>query len=294
MVQIRSMAQSMTGFGKAQINIPGKSITIEIKSLNSKQQDLSVRMPGLYKSKEMQLRKRIISSLFRGKIEFSMHVDLTGENANYKVNTKLVSSYFEQMKPLLGSEEITPEILSTLMRLPDVMNSGKEEVSDAEWNSIMEGVEEALVNINQFRSDEGASLEKDLLGNVTAIEEGLEKVIECDVIRIANLKDRLNNAISEIKEELVDKNRFEQELIYYLEKFDINEEKVRLKQHCEYFRQTLNNGGSIGKKLGFISQEMGREINTTGSKANDADIQKVVVVMKDNLEKIKEQILNVL
>lgn len=284
----------MTGFGKAQINIPGKSITIEIKSLNSKQQDLSVRMPGVYKSKEMKLRNRIIQSLSRGKIEFSMYVDMTGESSNYKVNLPLVQAYFDQLKPVIGSDEMTPEVLSTIMRLPDVMNSGKEEVSDEEWASISEGVEEALKNINQFRSDEGASLEKDMLERVASIEAGLEKVIECDVIRIQKIKDRLQTAISEIKDELVDKNRFEQELIFYLEKLDINEEKVRLKQHCTYFRETIQNEGSKGKKLGFISQEMGREINTTGSKANDADIQKIVVVMKDDLEKIKEQVLNVL
>lgn len=288
------MVQSMTGFGKAQINIPGKSITIEIKSLNSKQQDLSVRMPGVYKSKEMKLRNRIIQSLSRGKIEFSMYVDMTGESSNYKVNLPLVQAYFDQLKPVIGSDEMTPEVLSTIMRLPDVMNSGKEEVSDEEWASISEGVEEALKNINQFRSDEGASLEKDMLERVASIEAGLEKVIECDVIRIQKIKDRLQTAISEIKDELVDKNRFEQELIFYLEKLDINEEKVRLKQHCTYFRETIQNEGSKGKKLGFISQEMGREINTTGSKANDADIQKIVVVMKDDLEKIKEQVLNVL
>ena len=288
------MVQSMTGFGKAQISIPGKSISIEIKSLNSKQQDLSVRMPGVYKSKEMQLRNRIIKSLSRGKIEFSMYVESTNKVSNSKVNLELVKVYHEQLKSVLGTDELTPEVLSTIMRFPDVMNSEKEEISDEEWSNILIGVDEALININEFRSDEGASLEKDMIERITSIEKGLEDVIRCDVRRIQNIKDRLNNAISEIQENLVDKNRFEQELIYYLEKLDINEEKVRLKQHCVYFKQTIENKGSMGKKLGFISQEMGREINTTGSKANDADIQKIVVVMKDDLEKIKEQVLNVL
>lgn len=288
------MVQSMTGFGKAQINIPGKSISIEIKSLNSKQQDLSVRMPGVYKSKEMQLRNRIIKSLSRGKIEFSMYVESTGDSISSKVNTDLVKAYFEQIKPVLNTDEITPEVLSTIMRFPDVMHSEKEEISEEEWSKIIEGVDEALLNINQFRSDEGASLEEDMIARVASIEKGLEDVIECDVVRIQNIKDRLQTSISEIQENLVDKNRFEQELIYYLEKLDINEEKVRLKQHCTYFRETINNEGSKGKKLGFISQEMGREINTTGSKANDAAIQKIVVLMKDDLEKIKEQVLNVL
>ena len=288
------MVQSMTGFGKAQISIPGKSISIEIKSLNSKQQDLSVRMPGVYKSKEMQLRNRIIKSLSRGKIEFSMYVESTNKVSSSKVNLALVKVYHEQLKSILGTDELTPEVLSTIMRFPDVMNSEKEEISDDEWSNILIGVDEALININQFRSDEGASLEKDMIERITSIEKGLEDVIKCDVKRIQNIKDRLHNAISEIQENLVDKNRFEQELIYYLEKLDINEEKVRLKQHCVYFKQTIENEGSMGKKLGFISQEMGREINTTGSKANDADIQKIVVVMKDDLEKIKEQVLNVL
>jgi len=288
------MVQSMTGFGKAQINIPGKSINIEIKSLNSKQQDLSVRMPGVYKSKEMQLRNRIINSLSRGKIEFSMHVESTGNSLNTKVNLELVKAYFEQLKPVLDTDKITPDVLSTIMRFPDVMHSTKEEISEDEWNIILKGVDEALVNINQFRSDEGASLEEDMIGRVASIEQGLEDVVKCDVVRIQNIKDRLQSSIAEIKDNLVDKNRFEQELIYYLEKLDINEEKVRLKQHCTYFRETIATKGSMGKKLGFISQEMGREINTTGSKANDADIQKIVVMMKDDLEKIKEQVLNVL
>ena len=251
-------------------------------------------MPGVYKSKEMQLRNRIIKSLSRGKIEFSMYVESTNKVSNSKVNLELVKVYHEQLKSVLGTDELTPEVLSTIMRFPDVMNSEKEEISDEEWSNILIGVDEALININEFRSDEGASLEKDMIERITSIEKGLEDVIRCDVRRIQNIKDRLNNAISEIQENLVDKNRFEQELIYYLEKLDINEEKVRLKQHCVYFKQTIENKGSMGKKLGFISQEMGREINTTGSKANDADIQKIVVVMKDDLEKIKEQVLNVL
>lgn len=288
------MVQSMTGFGKAQINIPGKSISIEIKSLNSKQQDLSVRMPGVYKSKEMQLRNRIIKSLSRGKIEFSMYVESTDSTSNSKVNLALVKTYHEQLKSVLETDKLTPEVLSTIMRFPDVMNSEKEEISDDEWSKILVGVDEALENINQFRSDEGASLEKDMIDRIVSIEKGLENIIKCDVNRIKNIKERLHNSISEIQENLVDKNRFEQELIYYLEKLDINEEKVRLKQHCVYFKETIKNEGSMGKKLGFISQEIGREINTTGSKANDADIQKIVVIMKDDLEKIKEQVLNVL
>lgn len=293
-LKLASMVQSMTGFGKARVSIPGKNISIEIKSLNSKQQDFSVRMPGTYKSKEMEIRKMLQNDLVRGKVECNINVELTGEASNYKINTELVKSYHEQLKSILPSSELTPELLSTIMRMPDVMNSDKDELDEAEWEALKSGVQEALENIVGFRKDEGKSLEDDLLARVTAIEEGLEKVKEFDVTRVANMKAKLNTSISEIKEDLIDKNRFEQELIYYLEKLDINEEKVRLAQHCKYFRETLAKEGEKGKKLGFIAQEMGREINTTGSKANDAQIQKTVVLMKDSLEKIKEQILNVL
>lgn len=288
------MVQSMTGFGKAQISIPGKNISIEIKSLNSKQQDFSVRMPGTYKSKEMGIRKMLQKALFRGKVECNINVELTGDSSNYKVNTELVKAYFEQLQPLLDSKELNSEILSTIMRMPDVMNSDKHELEEAEWKALEKGIEEALINIVDFRTVEGKSLEEDILGKIIAIEDGLEKVKEFDLKRIANMKERLTVSISEIREDLIDKNRFEQEVIYYLEKLDINEEKVRLAQHCKYFRETLAEESEKGKKLGFISQEIGREINTTGSKANDTKIQQVVVLMKDNLEKIKEQILNVL
>jgi uncharacterized protein (TIGR00255 family) len=198
------------------------------------------------------------------------------------------------MSPLLSSSEMTPEVLSIIMRMPDVMNSEREELEQEEWEILKNGVSDALKNIVDFRKEEGASLEDDLLKRVSAIENGLEDVKRHDKIRVENMKERLNTSISEIKENLIDKNRFEQEVIYYLEKLDINEEKVRLAQHCKYFKDTLVSEIEKGKKLGFIAQEMGREINTVGSKANNAEIQKIVVLMKDSLEKIKEQVLNVL
>ena len=288
------MVLSMTGFGKSRISLTEKNISIEIKSLNSKQQDFSVRMPGNYKSKEMEIRKMLQSSLLRGKVECNINVELTGESSNYSINTELIQYYFDQLKPLLSSSEITPEVLSTIMRMPDIMNSDKDELDDEEWKALKNGIIEALNNIVDFRKEEGKSLENDLLERIISIEKGLEKVKEYDVFRLENMKARLNTAISEIQEELIDKNRFEQEIIYYLEKLDLNEEKVRLAQHCKYFRETMSKEYEKGKKLGFIAQEMGREINTIGSKANDAKIQKIVVLMKDSLEKIKEQILNVL
>lgn len=288
------MVQSMTGFGKSRVILEDKNITIEIKSLNSKQQDFSVRLPGLLKSQEMLIRKMLQQTLLRGKVECNINVELTGDSTNYKVNTALVQAYFKQLQPLLGTTEINGEVLSTLMRMPDVMNSDKNEVTEADAAALKKGVEEAIANIVGFRTDEGESLRIDLLQRVEAIEQGLQLVIKDDEERVASLKNKLTSAISELKEELVDKNRFEQELIYYLEKLDINEEKVRLAQHCKYFRETILLDGEKGKKLGFIGQEMGREINTIGSKANDAQIQKTVVEMKDNLEKIKEQVLNVL
>ena len=288
------MVQSMTGFGKSRVSIPGKNISIEIKSLNSKQQDFSVRMPGTYKSKEMSIRKMLQKELFRGKVECNINVELTGEASNHKINKQLIKSYFEQMTPLLSSSEMTPEVLSIIMRMPDVMNSEREELEQEEWEILKNGVSDALKNIVDFRKEEGASLEDDLLKRVSAIENGLEDVKRHDKIRVENMKERLNTSISEIKDNLIDKNRFEQEVIYYLEKLDINEEKVRLAQHCKYFKDTLVSEIEKGKKLGFIAQEMGREINTVGSKANNAEIQKIVVLMKDSLEKIKEQVLNVL
>lgn len=288
------MVQSMTGFGKAHVGLPGKNISIEIKSLNSKQQDFSIRMPGTYKSKEMDIRKMLQKALLRGKVECNINVELSGEASNYKINKELITSYFEQMTPLLSSSEMTPEVLSIIMRMPDVMNSGKEELDEKEWKVLETGIHEAIKNIVDFRQEEGTSLKFDLLKRVSAIERGLEDVRKHDTIRVENMKERLNTSISEIREDLIDKNRFEQEVIYYLEKLDINEEKVRLTQHCKYFRDTLLNDIEKGKKLGFIAQEMGREINTIGSKANNAEIQRIVVLMKDNLEKIKEQILNVL
>jgi uncharacterized protein (TIGR00255 family) len=285
----------MTGFGKATITLPSKSINIEIKSLNSKQQDVSVRMPSMFKSKEIELRNLLISQLIRGKIEFSMYHENLTTKINYKIDEKVVKAYFSQIQEICSVDEISPEILKLILQLPDVAKNEKEEMNEEDWGIIINAINEAVENLISYRATEGKNMEVDLLLRLSNIQHGLANVLELDKERMDRVTGRLKDAVKEIGEELLDKNRFEQELIYYLEKLDINEEKVRLKSNCDYFLQTMETDElSKGKKLGFISQEIGREINTIGSKANDSAIQKEVVMMKDELEKIKEQLLNVL
>ena len=285
------MIQSMTGYGKSVIQLPTKNITVEIKSLNSKSIDLNARVPSSYREKELAIRKSISKSLVRGKIDFNLYVENTGENTNAKVNEVVVRQYMNQLKNIVSVDD--EELLKMAIRMPEAMKTEREEIDADEFKSILEAVKEALIAINIYRSDEGKVLEEDFKMRINSISNLLIKVTDVDSDRIEIVKDRLRKSVGNLKE-AVDENRFEQELIYYLEKYDITEEKVRLKNHLNYFNEALNSFDSNGKKIGFICQEIGREINTIGSKSNHAVMQQLVVQMKDELEKIKEQALNVL
>lgn len=285
------MIQSMTGFGKHVVQLPNKKITVEIKSLNSKSIDLNARMPSSYREKELELRKLVANSLLRGKVDFNLYVELTGNETSTQVNEIAVKQYMGQLKSIADGDDL--RLLEMALRFPDAMKTDKEDIDESEYEAIKEALKGALVEINEFRSEEGSVLEKDFLDRIASLKKLLEEVISIDPDRQATIRERLEKAVQDIKAD-VDANRFEQELIYYLEKYDITEEKVRLANHLDYFSKTLQSDDSNGKKLGFISQEIGREINTIGSKANFAPMQQLVVQMKDELEKIKEQMLNVL
>ncbi|WP_086476396.1 MULTISPECIES: YicC/YloC family endoribonuclease [Arenibacter] len=285
------MIQSMTGFGKHVIQLPSKKITIEIKSLNSKSLDLNTRIPSAYREKELELRKTIASSLVRGKVDFGLYVENTGVETSSVVNEAVVKQYMQQLGGIVPGNDMA--LLEIAMRMPDTMKTEREDIDEEEFKVIKEGLVLALKEINAFRTEEGRVLENDFEARITNLKELLSQVTEMDKDRLQTVRERLEKAIADIKEN-VDANRFEQELIYYLEKYDITEEKVRLQNHLDYFTTTLNSVDSNGKKLAFIGQEIGREINTIGSKANFAPMQQLVVQMKDELEKIKEQMLNVL
>ncbi len=282
----------MTGFGKAVLELPEKKITIEIRSLNSKTLDLNTRFPSFYREKELEIRNIISEKIQRGKVDFSMMVELNPAARNQKVNADLIKSYIQEFK------NITPtvtdgELLPVVMRLPDVISYTQDDLGEDEWNQIRATIITAIDALNEFRLDEGKVLEKYITSNLTNILDLLTQVVPFEIERITTIKERFAKRLEEVKVE-IDQNRFEQELIFYLEKLDITEEKVRLKNHCEYFLKELEGNESNGKKLGFISQEIGREINTLGSKSNHSEMQKIVVQMKDELEKIKEQALNIL
>ncbi|WP_405411200.1 YicC/YloC family endoribonuclease [Maribacter sp. Asnod1-A12] len=285
------MIQSMTGFGKHVVQLPNKKITVEIKSLNSKSIDLNARMPSSYREKELELRKLVANSLLRGKVDFNLYVELTGDSTSTQVNEVAVKQYMNQLKNIADGDNL--RLLEMALRFPDAMKTDKEDIDESEYTAIKEALKGALIEINDFRSEEGSVLEKDFLERISSLKKLLEEVISIDPDRQATIRERLEKAVQDLKAD-VDANRFEQELIYYLEKYDITEEKVRLANHLDYFSKTLQSDDSNGKKLGFISQEIGREINTIGSKANFAPMQQLVVQMKDELEKIKEQMLNVL
>lgn len=282
----------MTGFGKASLQLPTKKITVEVKSLNSKGLDLSVRMPSTYREMELGLRNQIALKLERGKVDFSIFIESTAEQTSTKVNVPIVKAYINQLRELYSAADET-ELIKMAIRMPDTLKTEREEIDENDWVQIQNVIEESLQNILNFRKDEGASLEKEFQLRIGNIRQYMTDALALDPERVQAIKDRLQIAISELKVN-VDENRFEQELIYYLEKLDITEEKVRLTNHLDYFLETINGTEANGRKLGFITQEIGREINTMGSKSNHAQMQKLVVMMKDELEKIKEQVLNVL
>jgi len=286
------MILSMTGFGKASLQLSTKKITVEVKSLNSKGLDLNTRMPSVFRENELALRNLLALKLERGKVDFSLFIEVTGEDTSSKINVPIVEAYMAQMKAILPNADDT-ELMKMAIRMPDTMKTEREEIDENEWKQIQIVIDEAIENMLSFRKSEGASLEKEFTLRIENIRSYMNQALVLDPERVTNIKERLQTAIDELKVN-VDTNRFEQELIYYLEKLDITEEKVRLTNHLDYFLQTLNGSEANGRKLGFITQEMGREINTMGSKSNHAEMQKLVVMMKDELEKIKEQVLNVL
>ena len=285
------MILSMTGYGKSVLQLPNKKISIEIKSLNSKNLDSYVRTPSIYREKELNIRKLLASKLERGKIDFSLFLEITGEETSTQLNKPVVKKYMKQLNDIVGGNEI--ELLKMAVRMPEALNTERDEIDEDEWNTIENEIITTLEKIKQYRIDEGLALEKEFRYRIDNIDGLLKQVIAIDPERIIAVRERLLKGISDLKEK-VDENRFEQELVYYIEKFDITEEKVRLHNHLDYFTKSIDSQDSNGKKLGFISQEIGREINTIGSKANHAPMQKLVVQMKDELEKVKEQLLNVL
>ena len=285
------MVTSMTGFGKIEAQWEDKSLNIEIRSLNSKSADINLRTPTYLREIDTEIRKRIAKKLHRGKIDLNIFIEFNGKNAPTAINASVVKGYMAQLKQIEKSNEI--DYLAIAMRLPETLSSERNTLQEDEKKAIFNLLDDAIKNIETYRLDEGKVLEKDFLLRLDLIETYLEEVIKIDPERSKKIESKLRASLEELKIE-IDSNRFEQELIFYLEKFDITEEKVRLQNHLDYFKKVLKNDFPNGKKLGFIAQEIGREINTIGSKANHSELQKIVVQMKDELEKIKEQLLNVL
>ena len=290
------MIKSMTGFGKGEISLSNKKITVEIRSLNSKQLDMNVKLPTLYRTFEFDIRSRVAAAVVRGKADISVTVENTAVNTSATINKELFREYLRQMNDTLafsGVDAAYDAIVPVIMRMPEVVSTQAEEVSAEEQAALMQALDAALEQFNAFREQEGATLIADLLRRVDKIEELKAEVVPYEQSRCETIKNRIRENLSQLKVD-VDNNRLEQEMIFYIEKLDITEEKVRLSNHCRYFREVAANEDAAGRKLGFIAQEMGREINTLGSKANEANIQILVVKMKDELEKIKEQVLNIL
>jgi len=290
------MILSMTGYGKAEAQIGSRNYTVELRSLNSKQLDLNVRMPGTYKDKEMALRNSLATEVTRGKVDLTIYYDSSGTEKKVTINKALMESYYSDLKEV--AEHINQndvDYMSLLMRIPDAISPEKQEPDENEWKGIEKLIFQALENFKSYRLNEGKVLEAEFTQRIQGILTGLKEIEIPAEQRKEKVKERLMNNLEELlPKDKIDQNRYEQEIIYYLEKLDITEEQVRLKKNCEHFLEALAETESQGKKLGFISQEIGREINTIGSKANDADMQRIVVGMKDELEKIKEQALNAL
>ena len=289
--------KSMTGFGKAESVNDKRKIIVEIRTLNSKQADLTIKSPTIYKDRELAIRNELMNHLQRGKIELYITIEEVAEDMITQFNETAIKGYYQQLVHFAAQNNIPipPDILSSIIRMPEVLKPESQEADEHEWQILLEVIHKALKQVNDFREQEGLALMEDILGRIRLIELYLTEIEKLEPQRMEMIRSRLRqNMIEYVGENMVDQNRFEQELIYYLEKIDINEEKVRLRNHCSYFVQTMNEGDGVGKKLGFITQEMGREINTIGSKANNADIQQIVIQTKDELEKIKEQILNIL
>ncbi len=290
------MIQSMTGYGKTVVAYNGKKINVEVKSLNSKQLDLTTRIAPLYREKEMEVRQMISERVVRGKVEFSLWIEKDATTDAAPINTALMQQYYEQLKAFADQNKMQDvDWVSTLVRMPDVLTKTEvEELTDDEWTAVRQGVVEALQHLVDFRTQEGAALEKKFAEKVDNIERLMKSIEPYEKSRVEKIRQRIVDSLKQIPEAEYDKNRLEQELIYYIEKLDISEEKQRLANHLKYFRETMADQPGQGKKLGFIAQEMGREINTTGSKSNQAEMQNIVVMMKDELEQIKEQVLNAL
>ena len=291
------MIQSMTGYGKATAETGNRKVIVEIKSLNSKAMDISTRIIPAYRDKELDIRSRITAALERGKVDFSLYIDSTATSGAQVINTAVVMNYLRQIELMTANTryQIHDDILSTVLRMPDVLASNQqEEVSDEEWESVSKAVDAAIEALVEYRKVEGAALEKKFREKIQNISALLKSVEPYEQERVAKIKERIRTAMQNTVGNNYDENRFEQEMIFYIEKLDISEEKQRLTNHLDYFIKTLEEGHGQGKKLGFIAQEMGREINTLGSKSNQAEMQNIVVRMKDELEQIKEQVLNVM
>jgi uncharacterized protein (TIGR00255 family) len=291
------MIKSMTGYGKAVAEQKGKKLCIEIRTLNSKQLDMNTRISRLYKEKESEIRSVISKELERGKIDLAVYFENNEDVSNFSINRALLLKYYEELKAISTelNNELKSDLFAIALRMPDVMTTGNQEISDEEWSDFAIALNEALKQVNEFRIHEGEILGNDIKKRINLILQLLKEAETFEKTRMVTIRERIRKNLDElIGVDKTDKNRFEEELIYYLEKIDITEEKVRLKKHCDYFIQTMKQPEANGRKLAFISQEIGREINTIGSKANDADMQKLVIQMKDELEKIKEQLLNIL